>query len=149
MQSISSDFSLISYLCVWNLKHCHCYLIKISQLYDFIVKLNIPVRAEITQPLLLDKITYIKLSRKKMIDKQKKPRSFLGHACMQTAAGATAGKVLHKENNIQFKPIIYFYDQGFVKVCVMHPLDLIKTRLQLQIKTSQISSQHKVSFSNR
>ena len=27
---------------------------------------------------------------------------------------------------------------GFVEVCIMHPMDLIKTRLQLQVKKSQL-----------
>ena len=26
---------------------------------------------------------------------------------------------------------------GFVEVCIMHPMDLIKTRFQLQVKTTQ------------
>lgn len=26
---------------------------------------------------------------------------------------------------------------GFVEVCIMHPMDLVKTRLQLQVKTKQ------------
>lgn len=28
----------------------------------------------------------------------------------------------------------YFYFLGFVEVCIMHPLDLVKTRMQLQSK---------------
>ena len=26
---------------------------------------------------------------------------------------------------------------GFVEVCIMHPMDLVKTRLQIQVKTRQ------------
>jgi len=54
-----------------------------------------------------------------MTDK-KRQRGFIEQACMQTAAGGSA---------------------GFIEVCIMHPLDLIKTRLQLQIKTANISAQ--------
>lgn len=28
---------------------------------------------------------------------------------------------------------------GFVEVCIMHPMDLVKTRMQLQVKTSSNS----------
>lgn len=37
--------------------------------------------------------------------------------------------------------------KGFIEVCIMHPLDLIKTRLQLQIKTSKVSQPNVVSIS--
>lgn len=49
----------------------------------------------------------------------KKVRGFFTNAAMQTAAGGSA---------------------GFVEVCIMHPLDLIKTRLQLQSTPSQAGS---------
>lgn len=34
-----------------------------------------------------------------------------------------------------------FSTKGFIEVCIMHPLDLIKTRLQLQIKSADIKAQ--------
>lgn len=49
-----------------------------------------------------------------------KQRGFVEQAAMQTASGASA---------------------GFIEVCIMHPLDLIKTRLQLQIKTANVTAQ--------
>lgn len=27
---------------------------------------------------------------------------------------------------------------GFVEVCIMHPMDLVKTRLQIQVKSTQV-----------
>lgn len=27
---------------------------------------------------------------------------------------------------------------GFVEVCIMHPMDLVKTRFQLQVKTKEL-----------
>lgn len=27
---------------------------------------------------------------------------------------------------------------GFVEVCIMHPMDLVKTRLQIQVKTKEL-----------
>lgn len=44
---------------------------------------------------------------------EKQPKSLLKQAGMQIAAGGSA---------------------GFVEVCIMHPLDLVKTRLQIQSK---------------
>lgn len=44
---------------------------------------------------------------------EKKPKSLLKQAGMQIVAGGSA---------------------GFVEVCIMHPLDLVKTRLQIQRK---------------
>ena len=41
--------------------------------------------------------------------------SLLKQACLQIVAGGSA---------------------GFVEVCIMHPLDLVKTRLQIQNKKS-------------
>ncbi|CAG9801327.1 unnamed protein product [Chironomus riparius] len=49
----------------------------------------------------------------------KKVRRFFTQACMQTAAGGSA---------------------GFVEVCIMHPLDLIKTRLQIQTTPAMAGS---------
>jgi hypothetical protein len=61
----------------------------------------------------------------------KKNRGFLATGLMQTAAGGSAGRWQSKF--IEKKVFISFLTfQGFVEVCIMHPLDLIKTRLQLQ-----------------
>lgn len=41
---------------------------------------------------------------------------------------------------------------GFVEVCIMHPLDLVKTRLQIQNKktiTTSVSGKSQVTFSYR
>lgn len=48
-----------------------------------------------------------------MSSKVKEPPSLLKQAAMQITAGGSA---------------------GFVEVCIMHPLDLVKTRLQIQTK---------------
>lgn len=48
-----------------------------------------------------------------MAEPEKKQISFLKRAAMQVAAGGSA---------------------GFVEVCIMQPLDVVKTRLQLQSK---------------
>lgn len=42
--------------------------------------------------------------------------SFLKEAVIQIGAGGSA---------------------GFVEVCIMHPMDLVKTRFQLQVKTAK------------
>lgn len=46
-----------------------------------------------------------------------KPSSLLKQAAIQIGAGGSA---------------------GFVEVCVMHPMDLVKTRFQLQVKTARV-----------
>lgn len=48
-----------------------------------------------------------------MSSNAKEPPSLLKQAAMQITAGGSA---------------------GFVEVCIMHPLDLVKTRLQIQTK---------------
>lgn len=48
-----------------------------------------------------------------MDSKVREPPSILKQAAMQITAGGSA---------------------GFVEVCIMHPLDLVKTRLQIQTK---------------
>lgn len=48
-----------------------------------------------------------------------KQRSLIQQAVMQIGSGGSA---------------------GFLEVCIMHPLDLIKTRMQLQIKSANVSS---------
>ena len=47
-------------------------------------------------------------------------REFLKQAVMQVTAGGSA---------------------GFVEVCIMHPLDLVKTRLQIQSKTAALHNE--------
>ena len=37
---------------------------------------------------------------------------------------------------------------GFVEVCIMHPMDLVKTRLQLQVKTKQLDPTYYTGFSD-
>lgn len=48
-----------------------------------------------------------------------KQRSLIQQAIMQIGSGGSA---------------------GFLEVCIMHPLDLIKTRMQLQVKSVNVSS---------
>lgn len=48
-----------------------------------------------------------------------KQRSLMQQAIMQIGSGGSA---------------------GFLEVCIMHPLDLIKTRMQLQVKSANVSS---------
>lgn len=62
---------------------------------------------------------------------------------MQTAAGGSAGNrgVVVIEHVKRFTILDSEFITGFVEVCIMHPLDLIKTRLQLQIKSANISAQ--------
>lgn len=45
----------------------------------------------------------------------KKEMSFLKQAAVQSLAGGGA---------------------GFIEVCIMHPMDIVKTRFQLQVKTT-------------
>ena len=61
----------------------------------------------------------------------KKPRGFLAQGLMQTASGGSAGEWQWKLTKLLIF-IAFFTFQGFIEVCIMHPLDLIKTRLQLQ-----------------
>ena len=75
-----------------------------------------------------------------MTDK-KKQRGFLEQACMQTASGGSAGKPIFAVTHSSTFHYFEFIIKGFIEVCIMHPLDLIKTRLQLQIKSANISAQ--------
>ena len=45
-----------------------------------------------------------------------KKRSWLKEAAIQIGSGGSA---------------------GFIEVCIMHPMDLVKTRFQLQVKTKE------------
>lgn len=54
-----------------------------------------------------------------MGDQKKKSSSMLKILALQTASGGSA---------------------GFVEVCIMHPLDLVKTRLQIQNKIASAGS---------
>lgn len=54
-----------------------------------------------------------------MDENSNKSQSILKHAAMQIVAGGSA---------------------GFLEVCIMHPLDLVKTRLQIQTKPNLSSN---------
>lgn len=49
---------------------------------------------------------------------EEKPMGLIKQAVIQIGAGGSA---------------------GFVEVCAMHPMDIIKTRLQLQVKTAEVN----------
>lgn len=67
---------------------------------------------------LNDYTIYLFIVQQKMSNEKTKP-SLLKQAALQIVAGGSA---------------------GFVEVCIMHPLDLVKTRLQIQNKKSSINS---------
>lgn len=56
-------------------------------------------------------------------NRPKEPPSRLKQAAMQITAGGSA---------------------GFVEVCIMHPLDLVKTRLQIQTRATKVQAPNNV-----
>lgn len=60
---------------------------------------------------------------------------------IEYSVGIVANKCTHFQCSLKGnRPNFCSFLTGFVEVCIMHPLDLVKTRLQLQKKTSTLKS---------
>ena len=71
-----------------------------------------------------------------MVDDGGKKQSLAKQAAMQLAAGGSAGKSWTFFHTLEtlgiYSTFSVFIPSGCVEVSIMHPLDLIKTRIQLQ-----------------
>lgn len=66
---------------------------------------------------------------------EQKNTSYLKQAVLQVTAGGSAGYWSRFRSTVEtFRILINFHPvfAGFIEVCIMQPLDLVKTRLQIQ-----------------